>query len=262
MNSRSSHFWITLLAAAAVWVSLVGAGAVRAANSLPLADAWNITSAGEASSSGALLFRVSGESGRDPIEVTVYVLSGANETGVASSIRKALSSQLDRRRFNVEAGEGPNVLLTGENRNRGFSVELIDSDVENVRVMVQSATPVAPPTVPSQRTPANPPTNPHTPPAPGDAAPPAEAPSGSPAIPSLPPESAPAPAPNRPSDPPAIPDVPPVTPGEPATPANPSPSDTSAPPAAPAAPPEESNPANGGAGAPASAPPPPPGAGS
>lgn len=257
MYSRPNHWWVTLLAAVAVWMALVAAGAVHAANSLPLAGAWNITSTGKASSSGELLFRVSGESGRDPVEVTVFVLSGSNETGVASSIRKALASQLDGRRINVEAGEGANVLLTAESSNRGFSVELIDSDVDNVRVMVQSATPVAPPTVPPQQAPATPPNNPRAPAAPGDAASPDESPTGSPTIPSTPPE--PAPRPEAPSEPPAIPDIPPG----PALPASPSaPSDTTTSPAAPAAPPEESPPASGGAGASASAPPPPPGSGS
>jgi hypothetical protein len=250
MYSRPNHFWVTLLAAAAVWVTLVAAGAVQAANSLPLADAWSINSSGKASSSGELLFRVSGEPGRDPVEVTVFVLSGSNETGVASSIRRALSSQLDGRRFNVEAGDGPNVLLTGDSGNRGFSVELVDSDVENVRVMVQSATPVAPPTVAPQQVPATPPTTPGTPAAPGDAAPPAseQSPAGpGPAIPSDPPATATPPA--APSAPPAVPSSPPANPSAP--PAQPSA------PGATTAPAPEPAPAGGAAGAPASAPPPP-----
>ena len=62
------------------------------------------------------------------------------------------------------------MILKGAGEN-GFSVELIGSDVENVRVAVRSAEPAVPPTVPKQSTPANPPT-PATPPAPGDAVPP------------------------------------------------------------------------------------------
>lgn len=186
MYSRSNHFWITVLAAAAAWAALVGAGVVRAANSMPVADAWNITSSGKAGSSGELLFRVTGEAGSDPVEVTVYVLSGSNESGVASSIRKALSSQLDARRFNVEAGEGPNVLLSRDGANRGFSVELLNSDVDDVRITVQSATPVAPPTVPSQQMPATPPMTPRTPPASGDASSTAPSPAGSSASPASP----------------------------------------------------------------------------
>ena len=48
------------------------------------------------------------------------------------------TTQLRGDRFNVEAGEGANVLVTSAGKT-GFSLELVDSDVENVRVAVQSA---------------------------------------------------------------------------------------------------------------------------
>jgi hypothetical protein len=157
----------------ALLMSLALVSAANAANTPPLSPSWNIAPSGTASTSGELLFRVTPGDGSDATEVTVFVLSGTNDTGVASNIRRALNSQLRADRFNVEPGEGANVLLTNGGRASGFSVELIDSDVENVRVDVQSAAPVAPPTVPQQATPANPPqTAPATPPAPGDALPP------------------------------------------------------------------------------------------
>jgi hypothetical protein len=227
MEFRSSRFWVILLASVVVWATLVGAGVVQAANTPPIAEAWNITSSGKAGSSGELRFRVTDQENDDSIEITVFVLSGTNETGVASSIRRALSAQLDDQRFDVDAGDGANVMLSSD-RSDAFSLELIDSDVDEVRVVVSSATPVAPPTVPPQQVPANPPATPSTPPAPGDAAPP------------------PGPGPATPSAPPANPSSPPATPSAP--PANPS---------APPSTPVESSPANGGAGAPASAPPPP-----
>lgn len=147
------------------------------ANTIPLSPAWNIAPSGTAASSGELLFRVTPADGQDATEVTVFVLSGTNDTGVASSIRRALGSQLRADRFNVEPGEGANVLLTSTAKP-GFSLELVDSDVENVRVAVQSAAPIAPPTVPRQAIPSTPPplaspvpANPSTP---GDALPPAD----------------------------------------------------------------------------------------
>jgi hypothetical protein len=199
-----------------------------AGSSVPLAPAWNIASSGEAASSGELLFRVTPGNDADPVEVTVFVLSGANETGVASNIRRALNAQLDPSRFNVAAGEGANVLVTDARANTrgnvGFALELIDSDVENVRVQVRAATPVAPPTVPTQSVPANPPPPPVTPPEPGNATPAAAPPGTAPATPAAPPAQ------------------------------------SSSPPAQPSAPaPGEASSADGGAGAPASAPPPPPG---
>ena len=106
MVFRGNRFWMTFMASLLVWVTLVAAGVVHAANTLPIAGSWNISSSGKASASGELLFRVTTEADSDPVEVTVFVLSGANETGVASSIRRAFSTQLDSSRFDVAAGEG------------------------------------------------------------------------------------------------------------------------------------------------------------
>ena len=187
-------------------ISLALVSAANAANTPPLSDSWNIAPSGTASTSGELLFRVTPGDGSDATEVTVFVLSGTNDTGVASNIRRALNSQLRADRFNVEPGEGANVLLTNGGRENGFSIELVDSDVENVRVVVQSATPTAPPTVPQQATPANPPqTTPATPPAPGDAVPPAITPppasESQPATSPPPADSPPLPNPSPPPNP-------------------------------------------------------------
>jgi hypothetical protein len=226
---------------------------------VPLSKAWNIASSGKAASSGELLFRVTPGDGEDPVEVSVFVLSGANETGIASSIRRALSTQLDSRSYDIEAGQGANVLITAEDTagstpaSQGFSLELVDSDVDNVRVMVQNAAPVAPPTVPPQSVPANPPNpavpgNPAAPNAPGDAIP-QQSPQ-SPASPS--PPATPAPPPDTPTSP--SPSTPvPQTPASP-PPQTPAPSSPASPAPAPGA---SNSGATGGAGAPASAPPPP-----
>jgi hypothetical protein len=156
-----------LIAIAATAAQFAGA-----ANTPPLSDVWSIAPSGTASSSGELLFRLTPGDGADATEITVSVSSGTSETGVASNIRRVLNSQLRSDRFDVEAGEGANVLVKSTGKT-GFSLELIDSDVESLRVAVHSAEPVVPPTVPKQATPANPPTTtPATPPAPGDAVPP------------------------------------------------------------------------------------------
>ena len=225
-------------------------------SSVPLSKAWNIASTGKAASSGELLFRVTPGSGEDPVEVSVFVLSGSNETGVASSIRRALSTQLDPQSYDIEAGQGANVLITAEDTttgesSQGFAIELLDSDVDDVRVMVRSAAPVAPPTVPSQNDPANAPNpvvpgNPATPESPGDATPQQD--------PQAPANPAPAPpAPQTPTSPtpsspaPQSPASPPAQTPAPSSPGSPSP-----------APGASNSGATGGAGAAASAPPPPP----
>jgi hypothetical protein len=177
------------------------------ANTMPLSPAWNIAPSGTAASSGELLFRVTPADGEDATEVTVFVLSGTNDTGVASNIRRALNSQLRADHFNVQPGEGANVLLTSTAKP-GFSLELVDSDVENVRVAVQSAAPIAPPTVPRQAIPSTPPASPASPvltnpTAPGDAMPPADtAPADNVSQPAAPPpaNSPPIPNPAPPAD--------------------------------------------------------------
>jgi len=155
---------IMLIATIAAIAQVAGA-----ANSLPLSNAWNIAPSGNATSSGALHFRMTAGDA-NPVDITVPIMSGAKEGSIARYIQRALSSQLRTHHIDVEAGEGTNVILKGAGDN-GFSVELVGSDVENVRVAVQSAEPTVPPTVPKQATPANPPP-PATPPAPGDAVPP------------------------------------------------------------------------------------------
>ncbi len=144
------------------------AQAAGAANTLPLSNTWNIAPSGKATSTGELHFRVTAGDA-DPVDVTVPIMSGASEMSIARYIQRALSSQLRAHRLEVETGEGTNVVVRSSGAN-DFSLELIDSDVENVRVAVQSATPTAPPTVPKQAVPAESPA-PATPPAPGDAAP-------------------------------------------------------------------------------------------
>jgi hypothetical protein len=227
MKSRAH---IAFLALVATIVGLTfGASKALGANSPPLSGTWNIASSGKAGSSGSLVFRVTPRDGSDPVEISVPVIGGTSEDGVARNIRRALSSQLRADRFDVAMGEGTNVVVSDARGQPNFSLELLDSDVENVRVLVQSVAPVAPPTVPEQQVPATSPQGgPATPPAPGNAAPPVNAPP-------QPQEGA-----STTSPPPNA-----------SQPSAPVPSNAP-PPANPAPPPN----ATGGAGAPASTPPP------
>jgi hypothetical protein len=146
-----------------------------AAAAPPLAGVWNIAASGNASSSGEILFRVTGAEVGDVMDVTVPVIMGAHEDTVARSIRDALGSQLPPDKFNVALGEGGNVLVSDPGGRPRFAIELVNSNVENLRVAVQSVTPAASPTVPPQSAPVE---DGHSPSpdnkAPGDAAPPAE----------------------------------------------------------------------------------------
>jgi len=167
MKPRALGFAAAVCAAAFVCNSF-------AANGPPLASEWNIAPTGRAGSSGDLTFRVTPGDGSDPIEVTVPVLLGARQDAIARGIRNTLSSQLPPQRYDVELGAGTNVLVRDPRGQPNFSLELLDSDVENLRVAVQSVTPAASPTTPPQTQPVAPPPVVTPPPAnePGNAMPP------------------------------------------------------------------------------------------
>ena len=95
-------------------------------------------------------FRITATDGSDPVDITVPVIMGASEDAMARSIRRSLGSQLRRDRYSVQLGEGANVLVSDPRGRPNFTLELVDSDIENVRVAVQSVTPAASPTVPSR----------------------------------------------------------------------------------------------------------------
>jgi hypothetical protein len=164
MNWRS---W-TLATAAACAAAFAFAGP-------PLAKVWNIAPTGRAGSSGDLHFRVHQNDGSDPVDITVPIIMGAKDQTVARSIRNSLGSQLRRDRFKVELGEGTNVLISDQRGQPNFAIELVDSDIEELRVAVQSVTPAAPPTVPTQSAPAVPPGDPPAAPAPTPVPSPGEA---------------------------------------------------------------------------------------
>jgi hypothetical protein len=138
----------------------------------PLAGQWNIATSGTAASSGDLAFRVTPGDGGDPVDITVPVMAGAAEDSVARSIYRALGAQLGRDRYRVELGQGSNVLVSDPRGRPNFSLELVDADVESIRVAVQSVTPAASPTVPPQSAPADTPAGAiHDEAAPGNGAP-------------------------------------------------------------------------------------------
>ncbi|HEX6398242.1 MAG TPA: hypothetical protein VFZ95_12525 [Steroidobacteraceae bacterium] len=235
-----------------VMAALVAASA-WAATAPPSAGVWNIAASGKAASSGDLEFRVTSIDGSDPVEISVPVIAGANEQTMARTIRRVMSSQLPRDRYSVELGEGGNVMVSDPRGRPNFTIELLNSDIENVRVAVQSVTPAAAPTVPTQSVPSEaPPVNHPVQVVPGNASPPSSA-----APPPITPpkgDTSPVPDPVRVPGPTTIAPPPPPSapsPAPSAPPGNPpgSPPPGSAPPATP--PPNSS----GGSGTPATAPP-------
>jgi hypothetical protein len=149
---------------------LLLAAATYAASNPPLAGEWNIQPSGAAASNGQLVFRWTHGGGGDPVDVTVSVRSGSSDVAVARDIRRALSTRLRRDQVNVELGEGANVLVTDPRGQPNFSIELLDSNVDSLRVAVQPIEPAASPTVQRQSEPPAAPAQ-QPPSAPGDTAP-------------------------------------------------------------------------------------------
>jgi len=210
-----------------VAAALLVAALAFAENGPPLASVWNIAPTGSAQSSGALRFRVKPDDG-EPVDISVPIVMGANAETIARGIRRALSSQLSPERFDVQLGGGSNVLVSDTRGKPHFSMELVNSDIDNLRVAVQSVTPAASPTVPSQSQPASVPAA--RAPAndgPGDTLPPpadsvpvpgptVQPPSDSTPAPSpAPATQAPAPAPAAPPSGPTAPAPSPAAPGPP-----------------------------------------------
>ncbi len=133
----------------------------------PLAGVWNIAPSGRAGSSGDLHFRIRRNDGSNPVDVSVAVTAGAQQQAVARSIRDSLGSRLRRDHFNVELGAGDNVLVSDPRGQPNFSLELVDSNIQDLRVQVQSVSPAAAPTVPPQSAPAEQPPKPTPNDAPG-----------------------------------------------------------------------------------------------
>ena len=185
------------LIAALVAASAFAAPALAAPRSSghgpPLASTWNIAASGSAASSGDLSFRITRGDESNPVDITVPVMSGATQDSVARSISRSLSSQLRRDQYSVQLGENGNVQVSDPRGQPHFSLELVDSDVENVRVAVQSVTPAAPPTAPMQAPAPPPPVNApaQSAPAPANTSPAAPPPANSPALPN------PSPPPNN-----------------------------------------------------------------
>ena len=127
MSMHSAH----RLAAAAL-VMLFGAGAY-AEDPPSLSNKWRIECSGGADSAGALQFRVTPEGG-SPVNVSVRIEEGRSENGVARDIRDAFSEQLPKGSYSVETDDGEDVLIKKDLGEPNFSVELVASDVEDVRV--------------------------------------------------------------------------------------------------------------------------------
>jgi hypothetical protein len=125
--SRKVAYWVLLAAPL-----LFGMNAY-AADSEPRSNKWRLEVSGDAESDGVMKFRVQPRD-EAPTEVTATIEDGRSENGVARDIREAFQAQLPKDKYSVETDDGEDVLIKKDFGEPDFSIELVSSTVEDVRV--------------------------------------------------------------------------------------------------------------------------------
>jgi hypothetical protein len=125
--SRKVPYWALLAA------PLLIATNAYADDSAPRSNKWRLEVSGDAESDGVMKFLVKPKDG-GPTEVTATIEDGRSENGVARDIREAFQAQLPKGKYSVETDDGEDVLIKKDFGEPDFSVELVSSTVEDVRV--------------------------------------------------------------------------------------------------------------------------------
>jgi len=119
----------------AVTASLLLA-AISFADSSPTANKWRIELDGQALKSGDIQFRVTPRQG-ESTDITVNIRSGRAENNVARDVRDAFAAKLSPERYSVEVDDGEDVLIKKKEGQPDFALELLESDVQNVRIRIE-----------------------------------------------------------------------------------------------------------------------------
>jgi hypothetical protein len=124
---------ISILAAA---LGIAWLGGAIAADDSDYSNKWRIECSGGAEGEGAIHFRVAPKEG-DETEVDVKIAQGRSENDVAHDIRDAFQSQLSPQRYHVESDDGEDVVIKVKSGTPDFSLVLVESTVEHVRLHLQ-----------------------------------------------------------------------------------------------------------------------------
>jgi uncharacterized protein (DUF2141 family) len=125
------------LAAMSVAVaSSVMLAAMSFADGAATANKWRIELDGQPIKSGDIVFRVTPRQG-DATDITVTIKSGRAENNVAKDVRDALAAKLPPDRYKVEVDDGEDILVKKQEGQPDFSLELIESDVQNVSIKIE-----------------------------------------------------------------------------------------------------------------------------
>ena len=110
--------------------------ALSFADASPTANKWRIEIDGQALKTGEMQFRVTPRQG-EPTDITVNIRSGRAENNVAKDVRDAFAAKLSPERFTVEVDDGEDILIKKKEGQPDFSLELVDSDVQNVSIKIE-----------------------------------------------------------------------------------------------------------------------------
>jgi hypothetical protein len=133
MRNKTTLFTTTMLFAAALCFGQYSKAAVEAVNP---SNSWRIECSGNAESSGTIQFNVLPHQGT-MVPVSVSIAKGRSENEVAQDIRDAFRAQLPAGRFQAETDDGEDVLIKKKDGQPDFAIELVQSNVEQVRLNVQ-----------------------------------------------------------------------------------------------------------------------------
>jgi hypothetical protein len=106
------------------------------ADSAPTSNKWRIELDGQATKTGEMQFRVTPRQG-DATDVIVHVRSGRAENNVAKDVRDAFAAKLSPQRYSVEVDDGEDILIKKKEGQPDFSLELLESSVQNVSVRIE-----------------------------------------------------------------------------------------------------------------------------
>jgi len=117
-------------------VSTLLLAALAYSGTTPTSNKWRIELDGQARSTGELQFRVTPRQG-ESIDVVANIRSGRAEDNVAKDVRNAFAAKLDPDRYTVEVDDGEDILIKRKDGQPDFALELIESNVQNVRVKIE-----------------------------------------------------------------------------------------------------------------------------
>jgi hypothetical protein len=98
-------------------------------------DRWRLEADGSARSDGEIVFRVTPEGG-ESAEITVQIVKGTSENGVARKIRDAFRQQLVGD-YKIKTDDGEEVTIRARGETPAFALELVSSSVEHTSIEIR-----------------------------------------------------------------------------------------------------------------------------